>query len=300
MQSEITVARIRLVGDKFDVDYVAHEIVHDGNHTFNAGAANTGSCTAANRNAATAYEPGSGSTLASYAGICEVADLTEKSDDYFHLANLNEVLTYMAGIQSCTGTLTGALGRQPKLSEFNSDAQVVGNGIVVNGQLSGVKIEQNKADFAAQFVNCTDATKSRCAEFKAIYDGLNNQAYVDKLFLTTGVNASASDRTALVIGLNDGTETRASVLQKIVDGINVISEGNQQFTTTYGQAFYNAELNRAFVQLEYFGYMKRDPDDAGYAFWLGKLNQFGGNFVNAEMVLAFISSPEYRARFGQP
>ena len=90
------------------------------------------------------------------------------------------------------------------------------------------------------------------------------------------------------------------MLQKVVDGVTVLGEGNQQFTTTYGQAFYNAESNRAFVQLEYFGYMKRDPDDAGYAFWLGKLDQFGGNFVNAEMVLAFISSPEYRARFGQP
>ena len=131
---------------------------------------------------------------------------------------------------------------------------------------------------------------------------MNNHQYVDKLFLTTGVNASASDRAALVNGLNaiPATETRASVLQKVVDGIVVIAEGSQTFTTTYGQAFYTAEYNRAFVQLEYFGYMKRDPDDAGYAFWLGKLNQFGGNFVNAEMVLAFISSPEYRARFGQP
>jgi CSLREA domain-containing protein len=194
----------------------------------------------------------------------------------------------------------GGLGRQPKLSEFIVDAQFVGNGIVVGGQLSGAKINQNKAAFAALFVNCADATKYRCAEFKAIYDALNNQQYVDKLFQTTGVDASASDRTALVNGLTGGTETRASVLQKVVDGINVISEGNQQFTTTYGQAFYNSEFNRAFVQLQYFGYMKRDPDDAGYAFWLGKLNQFGGNFVNAEMVLAFISSPEYRARFGQP
>ena len=194
----------------------------------------------------------------------------------------------------------GALGRQPKLSEFTPDAQFVGAGIIVNGQLSGAKINQNKADFAAQFVNCTDAAKYRCTEFKAIYDKLNNQAYVDQLFQTTGINASAPDRTALVNGLNGRTETRASVLQKVVDGIFVISEGNQRFTTTYGQAFYNAEFNRAFVQLEYFGYMKRDPDDAGYAFWLGKLNQFNGNFVNAEMVLAFISSPEYRARFGQP
>ena len=194
----------------------------------------------------------------------------------------------------------GALGRQPKLSEFIPDAQFVGAGILVNSQLSGAKINQNKADFAAQFVNCTDAAKYRCAEFKGIYDGLNNQQYVDKLFQTTGVNASASDRTALVNGLNGGSETRASVLHKVVDGIVVIGEGNQTFTTSYGQAFYNSESNRAFVQLEYFGYMKRDPDDAGYTFWLGKLDQFGGNFVNAEMVLAFISSPEYRARFGQP
>jgi hypothetical protein len=60
--------------------------------------------------------------------------------------------------------------------------------------------------------------------------------YVDKLFETTGVNASANDRADLVnsIGAN---QTRASVLQKVVDGINVISEGNQQFTTTYGHAF---------------------------------------------------------------
>ena len=196
----------------------------------------------------------------------------------------------------------GALGRQPKLSEFVPDAQFVGAGILVNGQLSGAKINQNKADFAQQFVNCTDATKSRCAEFKAIYDGLKNQQYVDKLFQTTGITPTTSERAALVNGLNaiPATETRASVLQKVVDGIFVISEGNQRFDTSYGQAFYNAESNRAFVLLEYFGYMKRDPDDAGYAFWLGKLNQFGGNFVNAEMVLAFISSPEYRARFGQP
>jgi hypothetical protein len=194
----------------------------------------------------------------------------------------------------------GALGRQPKLSEFIPDALFVGNGIIVGGQLSAAKINQNKADFAAQFVNCTDATRYRCAEFKAIYDPLNNTQYVDKLFLTTGVNASAADRAALVNELQANPTTgRATVLQKVVDGINVISEGNQQFTTTYGKAFYDQQFTRAFVQLEYFGYMKRDPDEAGYAFWLSKLNQYP-SFVEAEMVLAFISSPEYRARFGQP
>jgi len=58
--------------------------------------------------------------------------------------------------------------------------------------------------------------------------------------------------------------------------------------------------------MQYFGYLRRDPntlsdtDFTGYDFWLTKLNQFNGNFINAEMVKAFISSNEYRQRFGPP
>ena len=193
----------------------------------------------------------------------------------------------------------GAFGRQPKFAEFIPDAQFIGTGIIVSGQLSAARINQNKTDFAQQFVNCTDATRSRCAEFKTIYDGLNNLQYVDKLFLNTGVNVTASVRTALVNGLSGGTETRATVLQKVVDGVTVLAEGNQQFNTSYGLTFYNSEFNRAFVQMEYLGYLRRDPDADGYAHWLGKLNLYG-NFLDAEMVLSFILSPEYRARFGQP
>ena len=51
--------------------------------------------------------------------------------------------------------------------------------------------------------------------------------------------------------------------------------------------------------MEYFGYLRRDPDPDGYQFWLQKLNEFHGNFVQAEMVKAFIDSAEYRQRFGQ-
>jgi hypothetical protein len=57
--------------------------------------------------------------------------------------------------------------------------------------------------------------------------------------------------------------------------------------------------------MQYFGYLRRNPDDApdfdfrGWKFWLDKLNQFGGNFQQAEMVKAFISSDEYRNRFRQ-
>ncbi|HKG97419.1 MAG TPA: DUF4214 domain-containing protein, partial [Pyrinomonadaceae bacterium] len=71
------------------------------------------------------------------------------------------------------------------------------------------------------------------------------------------------------------------------------------FNTTYGKAFYDKLFNEAFVQMEYFGYLLRDPDSGGFTNWLAKLNFFG-DWVNAEMVKAFIKSPEYRSRFGAP
>src|SRR5213595_224903 len=64
------------------------------------------------------------------------------------------------------------------------------------------------------------------------------------------------------------------------------------------------EFNRALVLMQYLGYLRRNPNDApdtnfdGYNFWLNKLNQFNGDFVQAEMVRAFIGSIEYRRRFG--
>ncbi len=192
----------------------------------------------------------------------------------------------------------GSLGRMPKFggdlsaqSEFTRDRATVSNGIVVNNALSPSVMNANKAAFVNEFVTR--------AEFKAIYDGLNNTQYVDKLFQTTGVTPSSNDRQALIDGLNGGSETRASVLFKVVDGTQTITDGALIFNTSYGQAFYNNQFNAAFVQVEYFGYLLRDPDDGGYNFWLGKLNQFG-NWVDAQMVLAFIKSPEYRSRFGQP
>ena len=58
--------------------------------------------------------------------------------------------------------------------------------------------------------------------------------------------------------------------------------------------------------MQYFGYLRRNPNDppelgldfGGYNFWLGKLNNFNGNYIAAEMVKAFITSGEYKERFG--
>jgi uncharacterized protein (TIGR03118 family) len=89
-------------------------------------------------------------------------------------------------------------------------------------------------------------------------------------------------RTSLVNGLNAATDTRATVMRKVAE-----------------YAFLkDRELNNAFVFMEYAGYLRRDPDVSGFNFWLNKLNSFNSNFVDAEMVKAFISSGEYRQRFG--
>jgi len=70
------------------------------------------------------------------------------------------------------------------------------------------------------------------------------------------------------------------------------------------QDLFNAESNRAFVLMQYLGYLRRNPNDpqdtdySGFDFWLQKLNQFHGDYIAAEMVKAFISSSEYRQRFG--
>jgi hypothetical protein len=187
----------------------------------------------------------------------------------------------------CAGLPAGLSGHcRPTYTDYMADMSQVAKGIVVNDHLDPNVINANKHAFVDQFVNT--------AAFKAKYDALNNQAFVDTLFLTTGINASPSERAALVTSLS--TQTRSSVVFQVVDGTTTGNDGALTFNNTYGKAFYDQEFNTAFVFMEYIGYLRRNPDQDGYDHWLGKMNQFG-NWVDAQMVLAFILSPEYRNRF---
>jgi hypothetical protein len=166
-----------------------------------------------------------------------------------------------------------SFGTQPAFAQFMPDARIVGQGVEVGKEGWEALLQANKEAFVNAFVN-------RPA-FLAVYGSMGNSQFVDTLISHTGVNFTAAERDALVSRLVNGTQTRADTLRSIAEN----------------GRFVDAKFNETFVMMEYYGYLRRDYDASGYAFWLNKLNEFNGNFEQAEMVKAFIVSGEYRDRF---
>jgi hypothetical protein len=168
------------------------------------------------------------------------------------------------------------------LREFLSDTQAISAGVVVNRGNWQARLESNKQAYFNEFV-------SR-ASFLAQYPAAIPAAqFVDSLNANAGGALTQAERDSLVNRLGAGQINRGQALREVAENT----------------AFSTQEKNRAFVLMQYFGYLRRNPDDlpdhdfSGWQFWLGKLNQFNGNFISAEMVKAFIASDEYRHRFGQ-
>jgi hypothetical protein len=174
-----------------------------------------------------------------------------------------------------------SFGSMPKYAEFMRDLQEIGRDVIVNSPGWEQKLKDNQQRFAEAWI-------ARPA-FKAVYDQMSNGDYVNALYTNAGVMPTQAERDSLVNALDNASVDRAAILLEVADHAG----------------FRQKENSAAFVLMQYFGYLRRDPDAApdsdlsGYNFWLNKLNAFNGDFQRAEMVKAFITSFEYRGRFGQ-
>jgi hypothetical protein len=185
-------------------------------------------------------------------------------------------------------TSPGVAGTVPvvRLDEFLPDTQRIGRDLVVGMGRWQEKLEANKQEFALEFV-------LRQRFLNAFPLSMTPAQFVDKLIQNSGVSFTQGERDQFVGQLSasaDVAAARASVLRQVAED----SRLQQQ------------EKGRAFVLMQYFGYLRRNPSDSpepglnfgGWRFWLDKLDQSGGNFVSAEMVKAFLTSDEYVKRFG--
>jgi hypothetical protein len=187
--------------------------------------------------------------------------------------------------KSAFGNISGA-PVPIKLADFLPDSEQIGQGVVVNQTGWETVLENNKQAFAGAFV--------QRSQFTSLYPtSMSPAAFVDTLFANAQLTPSATERSAAINEFGGASTTadlgaRARALRRVAENATLAQQ----------------EFNRAFVLMQYFGYLRRNPNDApdgsfaGYNFWLDKLNQFNGNYVQAEMVKAFLASSEYRHRFG--
>lgn len=198
---------------------------------------------------------------------------------------------YKTAYGDATGTSTiGGAHQLPvpivRYREFLVDTQQISQGVIVGQSGWETVLENNKQAFAANFVQRSRFTT-------ALPTSMTPDQFVDKLNQNAGNVLSASERTNVISlfggsGNTTNMTARAQAVRQVAEDADLV----------------NAEFNKGFVLMQYVGYLRRNPDDpqdtdySGYDFWLTKLNQFNGNYINAEMVKAFITSIEYKQRFG--
>ena len=183
---------------------------------------------------------------------------------------------------------TGARPRAfPRYLEFMRDTQAIRQGVQVGVGDWQAQLAANQQAFAEEWVGR--------AEFLALYpETFSPEQFVDALYSQAGVVPAAAERQAAIDEFANPAGglrgARARALRRVAENRTLIAR----------------EFNRAFVLLQYFGYLRRNPDESpdtdfgGYDFWLGKLTEHNGNFISSQMVLSFLNSLEYRGRFGQP
>jgi hypothetical protein len=158
-------------------------------------------------------------------------------------------------------------GRLPRYAEIIPDMRSVTG-------VSTEEVTQKRDAFAAAWVERP--------EFVAKYPlTLSDAEFVDRLLQTAGVALSGTTtRETLVADLRSGAKSRADAVRAVVES----------------SAVNEKEFNPAFVAMQYFGYLRRDPEEGGYNDWLRTINANPNDFRS--MVNGFINSTEYRLRFG--
>ena len=155
------------------------------------------------------------------------------------------------------------LGRQPTYAEFSVDRGEI---------IEGPNLEMTKVGLISKFI--------ARAEFVQRYPAsLTNADFVNKLFDTMELIPFTVERQQQIDFMNSG-KTRAQAVRDVVEI----------------QAFRSMEFNPSFVLMQYFGYLRRDPDPGGYAFWLDIVNNREPNNYRG-LICAFITSREYQERF---
>jgi len=161
----------------------------------------------------------------------------------------------------------------PHRPEFMTAMTLLGRGVYVGAPGWQDQLEKNWLSLLNDWTNS--------GEIKRQYESKSNVEFVEALLKNAGTNWSAGPQQALVKSLDSQTDSRPAAL------LNVVED----------KGFYAREYNNAYVLVHYFGYLRRNPDDApdfdlkGFNFWRDHLNS-SGDYRTISM--AFLESDEYR------